>query len=107
VVYIYDTYKTPTVYYFLTYGGSDVDFYKNKNLESRKIENISEIKCDKDKRCLLGLICVQALENKFPYSQKIVYSQCPQWLYKVNFTNWMGRTVYNIYELDSTDTISK
>lgn len=103
--YIYDSYKTPTVYYFLTYGGSDIDFYKNKNIESKKIENINEIKCDKDKKCLLGLTCMQAFDNKFPFPQKIVYSQCPDWLYKVNFGNWMGRTaIYNVYELDDTTT---
>ena len=107
-LYIYDSYKTPTVYYFLTYGGSDVDFYKNQNIESKRIESISEIRCHQDKKCLLGLTCSQAFENNFPYPAKIVYSQCPQWLYKVNFGNWMGRTaIYNVYELDDTDASAK
>lgn len=100
--YIYDSYKTPTTYYFLSYVGSDVDFYKNNNIESNKIDNINEIHCDKNKKCLLALTCMQAYENNFPFSDKIVFSQCPQWLYKVNYANWMGRTaIYNVYELDN------
>ncbi len=99
--YIYDTYKTPTEYYFLSYVGSDMDFYKNNYLDSKKINNINEINCDKNKKCILALTCSQAFENRFPFSNKIVFSQCPKWLYKVNYGNWMGRTaIYNIYELD-------
>jgi GPI mannosyltransferase 3 len=104
--YIYDSYgKTPSVYYFLTYGGSDVDFYKSKNIESKKIEKISDIQCPKNKKCLLGLTCMQALENNIPFPKKVIYSQCPQWLSKINYGNWIGRTaIYNVYELDNVDT---
>jgi len=100
--YIYNAYNTPTTYYFLTYGGSDIDFYKNRNITSKHIDNIKDIHCDKQSKCLVGLTCMQALENGFPFANKIVFSQCPTWIYKINYTNWLGRTaIYNVYDISN------
>jgi phosphatidylinositol glycan class B len=99
--YLYRNYQRPTDYYFLTYGGSDVDFYKRQNLLSHKIEKIDDIKCDPVRPCLLALTCGQVEKLGFHNDKKIVYSQCPSFLYKLNFGDWIGRTaIYNVYRLN-------
>ncbi len=99
--YIYKNYSLPTDYYFLTYGGSDVDFYKRQDLISHKIDKIEDIKCDPLRPCLLALTCGQTEKLNFLNDKKIVYSQCPSFLYKFNFGDWIGRTaIYNVYHLN-------
>lgn len=100
--YIYEHYPKKTDYYFLTYGGSDVDFYKRQSLYSHKITYINEAKCDATKVCLLGLTCEQAKIAATEVAKySLIYSQCPSWLFRFNITNWIGRTaIYNLYLLN-------
>jgi len=102
--YLYKNYTIPTDYYFLTYGGSDVDFYKRQSLISHKIDrvdNLEDIKCDRARPCLLALTCGQARELNFHHEDKIVYSQCPSFIFKFNVGDWVGRTaIYNVYRLN-------
>jgi phosphatidylinositol glycan class B len=99
--YLYKNYRLPIDYYFLTYGGSDVDFYKRQDLISHKIDKVEDIKCDSTRPCLLALTCGQVQTLNFHNDKQIVYSQCPSFLYKINFGDWVGRTaIYNIYRLN-------
>jgi len=99
--YIYKNYTVPTDHYFLSYGGSDIDFYKRQNLTSYKIDKIEDVKCDSIRPCLLALTCEQSKQFNFHHEDKIVYSQCPPFIYKFNIGNWIGRTaIYNVYRLN-------
>lgn len=99
--YIYKNYALPADYYFLSYGGSDIDFYKRQNLISHKIDKVEDVICDPTKTCLLALTCGKVAELNFHHEDKLVYSQCPSYIYNVNFGNWIGRTaIYNVYRLN-------
>lgn len=99
--YIYKNYPQPTDYYFLTYGGSDVDFYKRQNLISHKIDKLEDVKCDISRPCLLALTCGQAKHLNFPLKEKEVYTQCPSFIFKLNVGDWINRTaIYKVYRLN-------
>jgi phosphatidylinositol glycan class B len=99
--YIYDNYTNPTDYSFLTYGGSDVDFYKRQNLISHKINKVEDLVCNPGRTCLLALTCSQAEELQFPFQDKVIYTQCPSWIFNLNVGNWINRTaIYTVYHLN-------
>ena len=99
--FIYKNYTGPADYYFLTYGGSDIDFYKRQNLLSYKINNLNQIKCSDSKPCLLALTCGQAAQLNFPLQDREIYTQCPSFIFKLNFGDWINRTaIYKVYRLN-------
>lgn len=99
--FIYDKYSTPLQFNYITEGGNELDFYKRANVDLVQIKNVDELKCDVTKTCLVALTCQQVRENqKFATNNKIIYNNCPSWLFKINFTGWLDRTaIYNIYEV--------
>lgn len=99
---IYTDYTTPTSFNYITEGGNILDFYARQDLRTIAIKNPAEISCNKNERCLIALTCQETVNFGKPLSGKLIFSDCPAWIFKINFNGWLERTaLYNIYELDS------
>ncbi|MFN8769999.1 MAG: hypothetical protein ACK5Z5_08415 [Neisseriaceae bacterium] len=97
---IYDKFNQPMQFYAITQGGNLLNFYKRKNVELVYINNINQANCDKNKVCLLALTCQQVKANP-QLNGKMIYRNCYDWLFKLNFNDWLDRAaVYNIYQIN-------
>ena len=104
---IYNNYKGVVTFYRITEGGNLLNFYKQPNTSIKNIKNISEVACAvKNGVCLLALTCYEDIKYKpLPkYKYKLVYSNCPSWIFSVDFNNWLERTaLYKVYELEKVN----
>ncbi|MDD3267245.1 MAG: hypothetical protein PHC75_08735 [Burkholderiales bacterium] len=100
---MYD-YKKPTVFYHITQNGNMLTFYTQPNLRTSKIASPSEAVCAPNENCVLALTCQETLKYGEP-NGKLIFSDCPSWLFKLNFNDWISRTpLYRIYELQSVES---
>lgn len=100
---MYD-YDKPTVFYHITGGGNMLTFYTQPNLQSTTISSPSEAICKPNQNCVLAMTCQEVLKYGEP-NGKLIFSDCPSWLFKLNFNDWISRTpLYKIYELQSVES---
>ncbi len=99
--HIYDKYQQAATFYYITEGGNILDFYKRMDLTLQQIQTPNEAVCQAGKTCLVALTCQQIREYNYNKGQ-IVYSNCPSWIFKLDFNNWLERTaLYNVYDISN------
>lgn len=102
-IFMYKHYRHPTAFNYLTEGGNILDFYKHLNLRPVPIQNPNQLDCKAKENCLLALTCQETKKFGAP-NGKLVFSDCPPWIFKLDFNNWLERTaLYNIYDLSSIE----
>lgn len=101
LMYYYDK---PTMFYHITHSGNMLTFYTQPNLQTAQIKSPSEAICKPNENCILALTCQETLKYGEPKG-KLIFSDCPSWLFKLNFNDWISRTpLYRIYELQSVES---
>ena len=104
---MYKRYYQPTAFNYLTEGGNILDFYKHPNLRPVPIDNPAKVDCKSNENCLIALTCQETVKYGAP-NDKLIFSDCPKWIFKLDFNGWLERTaLYNIYELKSVESINK
>lgn len=100
---LYKQYNAPTALEYITEGGNVLDFYKHLNLRPSSIDNPDKLDCKPNENCILALTCQETVKYKW-HTGKLIYSDCPSWIFKLDFNNWLERTaLYNIYEIKSVE----
>lgn len=100
---MYD-YKQPTTFYHITGNGNMLTFYTRANLQTKQITSPQEAICKDGENCILALTCQESIKYGEP-NGKLLFSDCPSWLFKLNFNDWISRTpLYKIYELQSIES---
>lgn len=101
---IYNEYTAPTSFNYITEGGNILDFYSRSNLKPVAISEPSQVDCKQNENCIIALTCQETRKYGSPQG-KLIFSDCPNWLLKLNFNGWLDRTaLYNIYELKSIES---
>ncbi len=101
---LYQRYQQATSFYYITEGGNVLDFYKHLNLNLQAITKPEEVHCKNTENCLLALTCQENKKYGAP-SGKLIFSDCPAWIFKLDFNGWLERTaLYNIYELHNIES---
>ncbi len=104
---LYKRYLAPTAFNYITEGGNVLDFYKHLNLRPVAIENPKDIDCKAGENCVIALTCQETIKYGAPEG-KLIFSDCPSWIFKLDFNNWLERTaLYNIYEIKSVESSPK
>lgn len=104
---LYKHYQQPTAFNYVTEGGNVLDFYKHLNLRPVPLDNPSKLDCKESENCLIALTCQETVKYGVP-NGKLIFSDCPSWIFKLDFNGWLERTaLYNIYELHSIESISQ
>lgn len=102
---LYKRYQKPTAFNYITEGGNVLDFYKRLNLRPVPIQNPSQIDCKNNEDCVIALTCQETVKYGAPQHSKLIFSDCPSWIFKLDFNGWLERTaLYNIYELHSIES---
>jgi phosphatidylinositol glycan class B len=100
---LYKDYQKPSIFYYITEGGNILDFYKHLNLDLRAINTPRQAQCSPTKNCLIALTCQETIKYG-PQTGRLVFSDCPSWIFKLDFNGWLERTaLYNIYELQNIE----
>lgn len=100
---LYNRYQGPTTFNYLTEGGNVLDFYKHVNLTPVPLKSPINPSCGVGENCLIALTCQETVKYGAPKG-KLIFSDCPPWIFKLDFNNWLERTaLYNIYELKSVN----
>lgn len=98
---IFYSYKKDSVFYYLSNMGEGhlLNFYKRKNMLLKGIDNINELNCLDNKNCLIALKCQSAkeIDNK---NWKLIYNNCPNWIYNYEF---IYKWLFNVYEIKSIE----
>lgn len=100
---IFYSYKKDGVFYYLNNMGEGhlLDFYKRKNMELKGIDNINELHCIEYKNCLVALKCISIQEMHINNKNwKLVYNNCPNWIYNYEF---IYKWLFNVYEIKSIE----
>ncbi len=101
---MYKRYQQPTAFNYLTEGGNILDFYKHLNLRPVSIDNPAKVDCKDNENCLIALTCQETVKYGAPQG-KLIFSDCPSWIFKLDFNGWLERTaLYNIYELRTIES---
>ena len=101
---LYQNYQQSTAFNFITEGGNILDFYKHLNLRPVAITSPQQLDCKDNENCLIALTCQETVKYGAPQG-KLIFSDCPHWIFKLDFNGWLERTaLYNIYELKSVET---
>lgn len=101
---MYKNYQQPTAFNYITEGGNILDFYKHLNLRPVQIETPAQLDCKNNENCVIALTCQETLKYGAP-DGKLIFSDCPNWIFKLDFNGWLERTaLYNIYELRSIES---
>lgn len=101
---MYKDYWKPTAFNYITEGGNILDFYKHTNLRPVSIENPQQLNCAESENCIIALTCQETVKYGAPHG-KLIFSDCPSWIFKLNFNGWLDRTaLYNIYELKNIES---
>lgn len=96
---LFKNYAAPTAFDYITEGGNVLDFYKHLNLRPTYIPNPNQLDCKPTENCILALTCQETVKYKW-HTGKLLYSDCPSWIFKLDFNNWLERTaLYNVYEI--------
>ncbi len=104
---MYKRYYQPTAFNYITEGGNILDFYKHPNLRPVPIDNPTKVDCKANENCLIALTCQETVKYGAPDGKRI-FSDCPSWIFKLDFNGWLERTaLYNIYELRSVESPAK
>lgn len=100
---VYNRYQQATAFNYLTEGGNILDFYKHLNLRPVPISSPTQVDCHATENCVIALTCQETLKYGAPRGN-LIFSDCPSWIFKLDFNNWLERTaLYNIYELRSVE----
>lgn len=101
---LYKNYWQPTAFNYLTEGGNVLDFYKHTNLRLIPIQEPHQLDCHNNENCIVALTCQETVKYGAP-AGKLIFSDCPSWIFKLNFNGWLDRTaLYNIYEMHSIES---
>lgn len=100
---MYKHYQMPTAFNYITEGGNILDFYKHLNLRPVPIQSPAQLDCKESENCIIALTCQETVKYGVPHGKRI-FSDCPSWIFKLDFNGWLERTaLYNIYELRSIE----
>lgn len=101
---LYKNYWQATAFNYITEGGNVLDFYKHTNLRLIPIQEPRQIDCHDNENCIVALTCQETVKYGAP-TGKLIFSDCPSWIFKLNFNGWLDRTaLYNIYELHNIES---
>ncbi|MEN9947062.1 MAG: hypothetical protein RLZZ293_1448 [Pseudomonadota bacterium] len=96
---MYNRYQQATAFNYITEGGNILDFYKHLNLRPVPIQEPKQLDCKDNENCVIALTCQETLKYGAPKG-KLIFSDCPTWIFKLDFNGWLERTaLYNIYEI--------
>lgn len=96
---LYNNYPQATAFNYITEGGNVLDFYKHLNLRPVPLSDPRQLDCRAQENCLLALTCQETLKYSAP-SGRLIFSDCPKWIFKLDFNGWLERTaLYNIYAI--------
>jgi hypothetical protein len=98
---VYTQYRGPTTFYHITEGGHILEFYKRPSLAMVKIARPDDARCRPHESCLIALTCREVRATGFR-APRIIYSNCPTWLSRVNVNGWQERSaLYNVYDISA------
>ena len=104
---LYTHYQQATAFNYITEGGNILDFYKHLNLRLVAIENPAQLDCKENENCVIALTCQETVKYGAPRG-KLIFSDCPSWIFKLDFNGWLERTaLYNIYQLKSIESANE
>jgi GPI mannosyltransferase 3 len=100
---LYSDYTGPSTLYYLKENPYkrvlDIYYYKRANLEVIKLDSVSNLDVNNNRRLLFATKETNIL-NGIKTQKKLIYSSFPDWIKILNFNNWISRTnCWYVYEL--------
>jgi phosphatidylinositol glycan class B len=100
---LYTDYNTPTTLFYIEdnpyHRILDINFYKRKNLDIIKINSVSEINSDVNRKQLF-VTKDRNTVDEIKMQKKLVYCSFPDWIYNFDFNKWIERTkCWYVYEI--------